>query len=130
MDLFVYGTLTDPGRVDDVVDAYAYLGPAVLDGLHPVEGRYPTLAPGGRTGGRLLRVDDVSAVDRYEGVESGLYVRVSVPVHGGDEAAVYVGDPERLGADATWGGAGSFRERVGRYVADAGVVVRPSDAGR
>jgi gamma-glutamylcyclotransferase (GGCT)/AIG2-like uncharacterized protein YtfP len=129
MDAFVYGTLTDPERVAAVVDSYAFLGPAVIDGLHPVQGRYPTLAPGGRTGGRLLRVDDADALDRYEGVESGLYVRVAVPFRGDEreDVAVYVGDPDRLGADATWPGSGAFRKRVGRYVTEEGVVVRPTE---
>ena len=129
MDAFVYGTLTDPERVAAAVDAYAFLGPAVLDGLHPVEGRYPTLAPGGRTGGRLLRVDDAAALDRYEGVESGLYARVPVPFRGDarESVAVYVGDPARLDADAAWPGTGSLAERVARYVEAEGVAVTPTE---
>lgn len=111
MDVFVYGTLTEPERVASVVDSYAFLGSAVLSGLHPVQGEYPTLAPGGETGGRLLRTDDVDALDAYEGVNGGLYVRISVPVGGegagddiDDEVAVYVGDPARLGVadEVTW----------------------------
>ncbi|MFC6736890.1 gamma-glutamylcyclotransferase, partial [Halolamina salina] len=110
MDVFVYGTLTEPERVASVVDAYAFLGSAVLSGLHPVQGEYPTLAPGGETGGRLLRTDDIDALDAYEGVDDGLYVRVSVPVERADSsglddtAAVYVGHPERLGVgdEVTW----------------------------
>jgi len=127
MDVFVYGTLTEPARVESVVDSYAYLGSAVLDGLHPVEGEYPTLAPGGRTGGRLLRTDDVAALDRYEGVASGLYVRVAVPYRSDDreEVFVYVGDPTRLGVDATWPGEGSLVDRVERYVTSEGVTVSP-----
>jgi gamma-glutamylcyclotransferase (GGCT)/AIG2-like uncharacterized protein YtfP len=128
MDVFVYGTLTEPARVESVVDSYAYLGSAVLDGLHPVEGEYPTLAPGGRTGGRLLRTDDVAALDRYEGVASGLYVRVAVPSRSDDREAVfvYVGDPARLGVDAAWPGEGSFADRVERYVASEDVTVSPT----
>lgn len=139
MDVFVYGTLTDPERVASVVDSYAFLGSAVLSGLHPVQGEYPTLAPGGRTGGRLLRTDDVGALDAYEGVNDGLYVRVSVPVEqaepsdadgvgadGLDDAVgVYVGDPERLGVadDVSWpdtvgetATTAGFAERVRAYV--------------
>jgi len=128
MDVFVYGTLTDPARVASVVDSYAFLGSAVLDGLHPVEGEHPTLAPGGRTGGRLLRTDDAAALDRYEGVASGLYVRVPVPYRGDDreEVFVYVGDPARLGADAEWPGRGSLADRVERYVESEGVTVSPT----
>jgi gamma-glutamylcyclotransferase (GGCT)/AIG2-like uncharacterized protein YtfP len=134
MDVFVYGTLTNPAQVASVVDAYVFVGPAVVEGLHAVEGRYPTLAPGGRVAGRLLRTESVAALDAYEGIDSGLYVRVSVPVAdtGGDPAApesveVYVGDPDRLDADesVTWPGAGDLRARVTRYLAENEVRVRP-----
>ncbi|MFB6221459.1 MAG: gamma-glutamylcyclotransferase [Halolamina sp.] len=130
MDVFVYGTLTEPETVGTVVDSFAFLGPAVLSGLHPVDGQYPSLAPGGQTGGRLLRTDEVAALDAYEGVDDGLYVRVSVPVTGAgdaaaDEAAVYVGDHERLGVveAVTWPGEGPLRERVERYLRENPVRV-------
>jgi len=118
MDVFVYGTLTEPDRVAEVLDSYVYVGPATLSGLHLVEGRYPTLAPGGETGGRLLRTEELDALDEYEGVDAGLYRRVAVPLDAPeghpDEAAVYVGDPDRLGADAAWpGGGGDGSERDG-----------------
>ena len=145
MDVFVYGTLTEPEQVAAVVDSYAFLGSAVLSGLHPVQGDYPTLAPGGETGGRLLRTEDADALDSYEGVESGLYVRVPVPIEDvaswevdrDDEAdldaaaAVYVGDPDRLGVDdevrwpETDGGAAEFADRVREYVRRNDVRVRP-----
>ncbi|MFC5365341.1 gamma-glutamylcyclotransferase family protein [Salinirubrum litoreum] len=133
MDVFVYGTLTNPAQVAAVVDAYVFVGPAVLEGLHAVEGRYPTLAPGGQVAGRLLRTDAVAAMDAYEGVDSGLYVRVSVPVTGGDVPAapesveVYVGDPARLDVaeSVTWPGEGPLRERVTRYLAEHEVSIRP-----
>jgi gamma-glutamylcyclotransferase (GGCT)/AIG2-like uncharacterized protein YtfP len=133
MDVFVYGTLTNPARVADVVDAYVFVGPAVLEGLHAVEGRYPTLAPGDRVAGRLLRTDDVAALDAYEGVDSGLYTRVSVPVAGErrdpsdpESVAVYVGDPDRLDVreSVSWPGNGPLGERVAGYVAANDVRVR------
>ncbi|TKX79821.1 gamma-glutamylcyclotransferase [Halorubrum sp. SD626R] len=143
MDVFAYGTLTEPDRVAAVLDSYVYVGPATLTGLRPVEGRYPTLAPGGETAGRLLRTDETAALDEYEGVEEGLYHRVSVPLDAPDghpdRAAVYVGDPERLDADASWpdatrsgtsrpdGSADSdrgFAERVAAYLERADVRVR------
>lgn len=135
MDVFVYGTLTAPDRVGELLDSFVFVGAATLHGLHAVEGRYPTLAPGGRVAGRLLRTDEIERLDRYEGVDRGLYVRVSVPLVGGDpdEAAVYVGDPERLEADADWPGTGPFRDRVEEYVATENVRVvptPPSDPGR
>jgi len=142
MDVFVYGTLTEPEQVAAVVDSYAFLGSAVLSGLHPVQGEYPTLAPGGETGGRLLRTDEVDAIDAYEGVDAGLYVRVPVPVEQAesegedreglaDTAAVYVGDPDRLGVgdEVTWpdtdGESDPFADRVRGYVRRHDVHVRP-----
>ena len=100
MYVFVYGTLTEPARVASVVDSYVFVGPAVCEGLHPVEGSHPTLVPGGEVAGRLLRTDEIDALDAYEGVDEGLYVRVSLPYRGpeGPEAVeTYVGDPGALG---------------------------------
>lgn len=132
VDVFVYGTLTDPAQVRRVVSAseFEFRGPATLDGLHRVEGEYPTLAPGGEVAGRVLRTTEIEALDAYEGVERGLYVRVSVPWTDSasaverDEVALYVGDPDALGADAHWPGDGSFAERVRRFVREEDVAVR------
>ncbi|QLG63764.1 gamma-glutamylcyclotransferase family protein [Halorarum salinum] len=181
MDVFVYGTLTNPDRVRTVVDSFVFVGPAVLEGLRVVDGECPTLAPpadgggsgssdggsnvdasnadasgGGMAGpdvaGRLLRTNEVDALDAYEGVEDGLYVRVSVPVvdetagsrttgheagasrsdgaaEGAGEAAVYVGDPDRLGAPAAWPGDGPLRERVERVLRERPVEVRIPPTG-
>ena len=152
MDVFVYGTLTDRERAGAVLDEVAYRGPAVLSGLHRVDGAYPTLAPGGTVDGRILSTDDVAALDRYEGVADGLYVRVSVPLADADSGDLdarvsaspadasrdaaendargrtvetYVGDPDRLDAPVDWPGDGLFPDRVRSYLADADVVVRP-----
>ncbi|WP_158058461.1 gamma-glutamylcyclotransferase family protein [Halorussus halophilus] len=129
MDVFVYGTLTDPTRVARVVSEFEFLGAAALDGMHSVEGQYPTLAPGGSVEGRVLRTTDVEALDAYEGVPSGLYSRLQVPREDDDQKPVelYVGDPEKLGADASWPGEGSLTERVASYVREQGVVVRTDD---
>ncbi|MFC7187547.1 gamma-glutamylcyclotransferase family protein [Halorubrum yunnanense] len=133
MDVFVYGTLTEPDRVAGVLDSFVFVGPATLTGLRLVEGRYPTLAPGGETGGRLLRTDETTALDEYEGVGDGLYHRASVPLEAPEEhpdrAAVYVGDPDRLNADAAWpdgpsGPDGEFGERVAAYLERADVRVQ------
>ncbi|MGZ0747844.1 gamma-glutamylcyclotransferase family protein [Haloparvum sp. AD34] len=126
MDVFVYGTLTDPEQVGQVLDSFVFVGPATLSGLHAVDGAYPTLAPGGRTAGRLLRTDEIEALDAYERVDDGLYTRVTVPLDGGedhpDEAAVYVGDPDRLDVDGDvdWGEAVAD-------VADGGVEATSAD---
>jgi len=156
MDVFVYGTLTDPDRVRSVLgDAFECGPPATLVGLRRVEGRYPTLAPpasrgtipDGTTGGtttrgttdpddedpavdgRVLRTSRIDALDDYEAVDGGLYVRVTVPVAGGSTeydggVEVYVGDPDRLGIEGVvWPGSGSFENRVRRYVETGGVRV-------
>lgn len=148
MRAFVYGTLTDPDRVAAVLDAFEFVGPATLVGCHRVEGTYPTLAPGGSVRGRLLDTPEVDALDAYEGVSRGLYVRIAVPFRGGTVArdrpapnasqenentqetdssvAVYVGDPEALtvAEEVDWPGDGSFAERVSRYVRENTVHVR------
>ena len=121
--VFVYGTLTDPGRVESLLDRYELGSEATLHGLRRVEGRYPTLAPGGRTEGRLLSTPEIGRLDAYEGVESGLYVRVSIPLSEGETAECYVGDPEPLGADAVWPGDGPFEDRVRAYLSEERVVI-------
>jgi gamma-glutamylaminecyclotransferase len=113
---FVYGTLTDRSQVETLLDRFA-LGPeATLQGLHRIEGRYPTLAPGGNVEGRVLETPEIDRLDAYECVESGLYIRVSVPVADGDSAECYVGDPDLLEADTEWPGAGPFEQRVRSYL--------------
>lgn len=122
MDVFVYGTLTDPEQAGAVLDSVEFVGRATLSGCHRVNGAYPTLAPGGEVDGRLLRTADIRALDEYEGVDRGLYVRVTVPLVADDapgrEVAVYVGNPEALDAPAEWPGDGPFRERVRAGLAD------------
>lgn len=121
---FVYGTLTEPDRVADLLESYVFVGPAVLSGLHAVDGDYPTLAPGGSVAGRLLRTQELDRLDEYERVDDGLYTRVAVPGEADlPEIAVYVGDPERLGADADWPGSGQFDSRVRRYLRENPVSV-------
>ncbi|MHC3439636.1 gamma-glutamylcyclotransferase family protein [Natrialbaceae archaeon A-gly3] len=135
MRVFVYGTLTDPGQVDAVLGGradYEFVDRGTLEGLHRVEGRYPTLAPGGSVEGRVLEVDraGLSALDEYEGFESGLYVRVGVPMADGERSAwVYVGDPTRLGVDdrVSWPGSGPFEERVEPYVRSGNVRLRTNE---
>ncbi len=140
MDVFVYGTLTDPEQVARVCSTFEFRGAATLDGLHRIEGEYPTLAPGGEATGRLLETPEIETLDAYEGVERGLYVRVSVPRADGEKARVerdanrgrdervelYVGDPAAIGADAEWPGTGTFAERVRRFCRANEVVVRRS----
>jgi gamma-glutamylcyclotransferase (GGCT)/AIG2-like uncharacterized protein YtfP len=117
VDAFVYGTLCSAARAREVL-GHASFGPdARLVGLQRTEARYPTLAPGGQTGGRILRVDgiDLEVLDGYEGVDRGLYVRVLLPSDEG-EFWTYVGNPDALGADVEWPGDGSLKTRVERYV--------------
>ena len=126
MDVFVYGTLLDPHQALAVVPDATFGPDATLLGLHAVEGEYPTLAPGGEVEGQLIATEQMDALDRYEGVDDGLYVRVTVPTDDGGAVEVYVGDPDRLDSEEPieWPGDGSLPERVERYVDEAGVVVR------
>jgi gamma-glutamylcyclotransferase (GGCT)/AIG2-like uncharacterized protein YtfP len=123
MDVFVYGTLTEPERVADVVDSFVFLGGAVLVGCHPVAGRYPTLAPGGETAGRLLRTEAVAALDAYEGVPE-TYVRARIPRTDDGRVDVYVGRPSAVDSDSPvdWPGDGPFARRVRRYLHESAVV--------
>ncbi|WP_336326719.1 gamma-glutamylcyclotransferase family protein [Halovenus sp. HT40] len=124
MDVFVYGTLTDRERTADILERFSYRSSAVLDGLHRVDGRYPTLSPGGETTGRILSTPEIDALDGYEGVASGLYVRVTVPRAEDGTVDVYVGDPTRLGVSDDWPAGGSVGERVRQYIDSNCVVVR------
>ncbi|MFB6184682.1 MAG: gamma-glutamylcyclotransferase [Haloarculaceae archaeon] len=124
LDLFVYGTLTDPDRAADLLDTYAYRGDAVLHGLHRERGRYPTLAPGGSASGRVLRTDDVAALDRYERVDRGLYVRVTVPRTDAEGTVeTYVGDPAELDAPVSWPGDDPFPDCTNAYLDREDVTV-------
>lgn len=125
MDVFVYGTLTDHATTKAVLDEYEYRSPAELVGLHRVDGRYPTLAPGGTTAGRILSTTDVEALDAYEGVDRGLYYRRTLPRADEDETvACYIGDPDAVQAPVAWPGDGPFEDRVDRYCETNQVVVR------
>ncbi|MCO8242508.1 MULTISPECIES: gamma-glutamylcyclotransferase family protein [unclassified Haladaptatus] len=122
MRVFVYGTLTDPDRAGAVVEQFEFVGEATLVGLHRVEGRYPTLVPGGVTEGRLLETSDIQAMDNYEGVSHGLYCRVQVQ----DGINVYVGDPAKLDVEEpiSWPGNDAFESRVRRFIGEQNVHVR------
>ena len=123
MEVFVYGTLTAHSTAERVLDRYEFLGRAELDGLHRVDGEYPTLVPGGRCEGRILRTPEQAGLDRYEGVHRGLYVRRTLPVVDGGTVECYIGDPAALGVEARWPGTGPFPTRVDRYLEATDVVV-------
>lgn len=124
MEVFVYGTLTDRETANQLLDTVTYRGNAVLDGLHRVDGAYPTLLPGGSVEGRILQTDEIEQLDRYEGVEQGLYTRIELPTATREPVETYVGDPARLGVEAKWSGSGPFASRVRAYVQEESVVVR------
>ena len=131
VQIFVYGTLTEPTRVEslfgDGPGTYEILGPATLEGFRRVDGTYPTLLPGGTVDGELLAIDDraLERLDRYEGVDRGLYVRVTVPKADGGSAQFYVGDPDKLDAtaDAVWTDERPFGDAVRRYIMREDTVV-------
>ena len=135
--VFVYGTLTDPDRLSTVVDRYTFGPPAVCEGLHRVDGQYPTLAPGGQTDGRLIETAEMDALDSYEGLDRGLYCRVSVPLSTDDgggpgppfaaeTAELYVGSPRLLGVEDSveWPTSGALDYQVSQYVDSQPVRIR------
>lgn len=130
MDCFVYGTLTDSDTAATLLDRFDYRGQATLSGLHRVDGRYPTLLPGGSVTGTVLRTDEVATLDSYEGVDSGLYVRVTVPRTDGGTVETYVGEPGRLGVPDEWPGDGGFERQVRAYIDGNDVTVRPAPQSR
>ncbi len=121
---FVYGTLTDAEQRARVLENWTVEGPAMIDGLHRVDGEYPTLVPGGQSAGQLVRTRERERLDRYEGVSQGVYIRVEIPVAAGGSAGVYVGNPTKLGAPGVWPGDGSFSDRVAAYLAKNRVIIR------
>ncbi len=122
-DVFVYGTLTDADRAATVLEDFSYEGSATLDGLRRVDGEYPTLVPEGCVEGRILRTSQTDRLDAYEGVDRGLYVRVSIPTADGETVETFVGDPDPLGVAVDWPGEGPFEDRVRRYVENSDVRV-------
>lgn len=127
MNVFVYGTLTEEPTASRILEEFEFRGPAVLSGLHRVDGQYPTLAPGGSVEGRLLWTPDVGSLDRYEGVDRGLYVRLPIPVANSQSTNTvdcYIGDPAKLNAQAAWPENGSFAESVRQYLRENDVVVQ------
>jgi len=141
--VFVYGTLTDDSQVADLLDSYRFVGDAVCRGLTRLNGRYPTLAPdgadeAGETGetvsGRLLETSERERLDRYEGVDRGLYHRFTLPVDTESEEPVeydevrgYIGAPAGLGIDPPpehrWPGDGSFADRVAAALSARSVTI-------
>jgi gamma-glutamylcyclotransferase (GGCT)/AIG2-like uncharacterized protein YtfP len=128
MDVFVYGTLTNRDTAASVLDSFEYCGAATLQGLHRVDGEYPTLLPGESISGRLLVTEDDDSLDSYEGVDRGLYIRVTIPRADGGAVETYIGNPTRLGVSETWPGTGTFSECVRTYLDEKDVRVRVDDS--
>jgi len=131
--IFVYGTLTDRDQCSKLLTEFTFGPSAICHGLGRVDGQYPTLVPGGEVVGRLLSTPKLDRLDRYEGVDRGLYCRVTVPLQsthspeasGRDRsmfdvetAAVYVGEPSKIGVepDVGWPEADSFTRSVTAYL--------------
>lgn len=127
--VFVYGTLTNDEQVASLLDSYRFVGSATCVGLRRIDGRYPTLVPGDSVTGRLLETDEIERLDLYEGVDRGLYHRVSVSLAPSlaatvsiSTASVYVGDPAALGLgspDQYWPGTAAFPSRIERCLSAA-----------
>jgi gamma-glutamylaminecyclotransferase len=93
MHLFVYGTLKDPHRMAAVVGPHVHMrvvGAGTVRGVLYDAGEYPALKLSASAGdvvrGQLLELDDAALprLDRYEGVDSGLYVRQACDVRDDD----------------------------------------------
>jgi gamma-glutamylcyclotransferase (GGCT)/AIG2-like uncharacterized protein YtfP len=97
--LFVYGTLRSDvaGGAPDLLASCERLGPATLRGTLYDAGDYPALMLAGRTPipGEIWRcpTELLSALDRYESVQDGLFRRVATRVDG-VACWVYVAGPK------------------------------------
>ena len=97
-DLFVYGTLCDPARVEDLLGHPCPATPARPPGFQRREGRWPYLVRTDTTGFLLrgLTADDRTKLDAREGVQPALiegavrrlYTRARVTVLGPDNQPV------------------------------------------
>jgi hypothetical protein len=97
-DLFVYSTLCDPARVEDLLGHACPATPARLRGYQRHEGRWPYLVRTDTTGFLLrdLTAGDLAKLDAYEGVQPAriegavrhLYTRDRVTVQGPDDQPV------------------------------------------
>jgi len=127
--VFVYGTLTNFANVSKLLEEFSFGPSAVCYGLTRVKGRYPTLIPGEQVAGRILVTPEIGRLDEYEGVDHGLYCRVSIPLSDRmpntagstisvDAVETYIGDPTTLGISqpVEWSESGSFKQRVTAYV--------------
>jgi gamma-glutamylcyclotransferase (GGCT)/AIG2-like uncharacterized protein YtfP len=94
--LFAYGTLQDVAQLQAVIGATApvhVLGHGCVHGALFDVGAYPALRFGEPDGaavpGVLFELDDaaLAPLDRYEGVDEGLYVRTQACVHLADGGA-------------------------------------------
>lgn len=141
---FVYGTLTENQQVERLLSSYEFRGRATCVGLERIDGEYPTLVPGDSVEGRLLTTPAGDRVDRYEGVDEGLYHRVRIPLSSQltqqlatqeqspdstdtakpdhthattyTEAVVYIAEPAKLGIpDETGWPTGEFPDCITSY---------------
>ena len=97
-DLFVYGTLCDPVRVQDVLGHPCPATPARLPGYQRHNGRWPYLVCTNIQGFLLrgLTAEDMAKLDSYESVEPHLqdgavrrlYTRERIAVLGPDDQPV------------------------------------------
>jgi gamma-glutamylaminecyclotransferase len=102
--LFVYGTLRRGGPSHTLLGAASFVAEATVRGCLYHFGAYPALRPLGETEvhGELWRCDaeTLRRLDSYEGVEEGLFRRVSLRSSGG-ECWAYVAGPRLRLEEAT-----------------------------
>lgn len=87
--LFVYGTLRRGHSAHHLLDGGTFLGVATTASGHTLvdAGGYPAMVvnhdPGSRVDGEIYLVPAaaLAAIDAYEGLCEGLYVRIAIAVH-------------------------------------------------
>jgi gamma-glutamylcyclotransferase (GGCT)/AIG2-like uncharacterized protein YtfP len=96
-DVFVYGTLRRGGISHTVLDGARFVRDAMVQGtLYDIDGEYPALMlyGGTRVPGEIWRcpVPMLARLDRFEGVDTGLFRRVGLRVDG-NACWTYVAGP-------------------------------------
>ena len=87
--VFTYGTLQKYSVLQMVPGNHELITDATLRGFRRETDIRLSPNPEGVVEGKILATDSLSSIDNYEGVDSGVYHRVLVPVNDGSRAWLY-----------------------------------------
>ena len=87
--VFTYGTLRKYSVRQMIPGNHEMLADVTLRGFNRETEIRLSPDPTGTVEGKILFTDSLGAIDNYEGADSGVYHRVSVPTKDGDEVWLY-----------------------------------------